>query len=165
MARAINTIIDSLNFFVESRNVGNIINALTTATSGVDSGDIFNTNQQGALFFITLASVTVNSGDLSINILAKNISASTYFPWAKMLISATASASTQYMAMMYIGASGTIVSVGLSGNMVTSLGGNMEIFNLPVPPVFKVVTSLSLGVVTATNGQTMSYRVDYEKVM
>jgi hypothetical protein len=82
-----------------------------------------------------------------------------------MLISATASASTQYMAMMYIGASGTIVSVGLSGNMVTSLGGNMEIFNLPVPPVFKVVTSLSLGVVTATNGQTMSYRVDYEKVM
>jgi hypothetical protein len=165
MARCVNTIIDSLNFFVESRNVGNIINVVTTATGGADSGDLVNTNQQGALFFITVASVTVQGADLTVNILAKNISASTYFPWAKMILNQlSAAASTQYMAMLYIGGSGTVVSVGNATVMTTSLAENMEIFPLPVPAVFKVVTSLSLGAVTATSGQTMSYRIDYEKI-
>ena len=167
MARAVNTIIDSVNFFVESRNVGNIINAVTTATGGADSGDLINTAQRGALFFITTASVTVNGADLTINILAKNVSASTYFPWAKMTISGlTATATNQFMALLYAGALGTTVSVGnATAVMTASLTEAMEIINMPVPAVFKVVTSLSLGAVTATNGQTMSYRVDYEKIM
>lgn len=167
MARAVNTVIDSLNFFVESRNVGNIINVVTTATSGSDSGDLINTAQKGALFFITTASVSVNNADLSISVLAKNVSTSTYFPWTKMIIGGlTASASQQYMAMLYVGGSlGTVVSVGNSTLLSTSLAGSMEIFQMPVPAVFKVVASLSLGAVTATNSQTMSYRIDYEKIM
>lgn len=166
MARAVHTAIDSLNFFVESRNAGNIINVLTTATGGADSGDLVNTGQQGALFYITTASVTVNGADLTLNILAKNVSAGTYFPWAKMMITGiSAAVSNQYMAMLYIGASGTPVSVGNSALLSTSLAQSMEIFPLPVPGVFKVVTSLSLGAVTATSGQTMSYRVDYDKIM
>ena len=164
MARAINTIIDSLNFFVESRNVGNIINVVTTATGGFNSGDLINTDQQGAMFFITLASVSVNSATLGISILAKDISASTYFPYARVSLDGlTASSSLQYTALFYVGATSTpgASGVGIAG----SINGNVVNFGLPLPGTFEVVSSLTLGAVTATNSQSLSYKVDYAKVM
>jgi hypothetical protein len=164
MARDVSTIIDSLNFFVESRNVGNIINVVTTATGGANSGDLVNTDQLGGMFFITVASITVNSATLGLSILAKDVSASTYFPYARVsLDSLTASSSLQYMALFYVGAASTpgASGVGIAG----SINGNVVNFGLPLPGTFQVVSSLTLGAVTATNSQTMSYKVDYAKVM
>ena len=40
MARDVSTIIDSLNFFVESRDFGNVFDIATTATGGAISADI-----------------------------------------------------------------------------------------------------------------------------
>jgi hypothetical protein len=164
MARAVNTIIDSLNFFVESRSYGNIFNVTTTATGGLASPDIANTQQVGAMFFITVASITVNSATLAFNILAKDVTSSTYFPYARVsLDSLTASSSLQYMALFYVGA---VSTPGSSGTGIAgSVNGNVANFGLPVPGVFQVVSSLTIGAVTATNGQTISYRLDYGKVM
>jgi hypothetical protein len=163
MARAINTIIDSLNFFVESRNVGNILNVVTTATGGASTGDIFNTQQVGAMFFITLASVSVNSVTLGLAILAKNVSTSTYFPYARVSLDGlTASSSLQYVAMLYIGAAST--AVGNGSVMSLAPAGSTQILAVPVPPVFQITSSLTLTTTASMSGST-SYRVDYEKVM
>lgn len=165
MARAVQTAVDSLNFFVESRNVGNILLATTTATSGITSADQINTDQQGALFFITMASVTVTGATLALNINAKNISTSTYFPWARVSLDGlTASSSLQYMAMLYVGAASTPVAFG-TGAPSVGFTENMTVIALPVPPVFQVVSSLTISNSTATMSGTASYRVDYEKVM
>lgn len=166
MARDVSTIIDSLNFFVESRNVGNILSATTTATGGITSPDFVNTNQQGALFFITMASVTVTGATLALNINAKDVSASTYFPYARVSLDGlTASSSLQYMLMLYIGAASTPVILGGGAALGVSFAENMTILPLPVPPVFQIVSSLTISNTTATMSGTASYRVDYEKVM
>jgi hypothetical protein len=165
MARAIQTAVDSLNFFVESRNVGNLINVTSTATLGGNSGDLTNTNQQGALFFLTLASLSVNTATLGLSILAKNISASTYFPWARVSLDGLVNAaSLQYMAMLYIGANITNVSVGPSANTSVAFSENMQIIPLPVPAVFQVATTLTITTTASMSG-SISYRVDYEKIM
>lgn len=165
MARAVQTAIDSLNFFVESRSHGNVLTATTTATGGITSADLVNTDQRGALFFITLASITVNNATLAININAKDLANNTYFPWARVSLDGlTASSSLQYMAMLFIGAASTNSSFG---NLPPPVGfnENLTTINLPVPGTFQVVSSLTIGAVTATNGQTMSYSVDYSKIM
>ena len=165
MARAVQTAIDSLNFFVESRNAGNIINAVTTATGGVTSPDQINTAQHGALFFVAFASVTVTACTLALNINAKDPAAGTYYPWARVSIDAVSVLTTQnFMALMYIGAASTPAAINGS-NMGVSFTENMQIIPLPVPPVFQVVSSLTISNTTATMSGTVSYTVDYSKVM
>jgi hypothetical protein len=164
MARDVSTIIDSLNFFVESRDFGNVFDIATTATGGSTSADIQNTAQVGGMFFITLASITVNSATLALNINAKDVGEGTYFPYARVSLDGlTASSSLQYVALFYVGAVSTpgASGVGIAG----SINGNVVNFGLPLPGTFNVVSSLTIGAVTATNSQTMSYEVDYAKVM
>lgn len=164
MARSVNTIIDSLNFFVESRNVGNIFNVLTTATGGATSSDISNTAQVGGMFFITFASVTVTGATLALNINAKDISASTYFPYCRVSIDGVSvAASTQYSALFYVGATSTPGATGT--NIGAAMAGNIANIGLPLPGVFQVVSSLTISNTTATMTGTTSYRVDYAKVM
>lgn len=163
MARAVQTAIDSLNFFVESRNVGNIFNVTSTATLGAVSPDQFNTQQVGAMFFITLASVTVNSVTLGIAINAKDISASTYFPYARVSLDGlTASSSLGYVAMLYVGAVSTAIGNGAAMSLTPV--GNIQILAMPVPPVFQITSTLTITTTASMSG-SVSYRIDYEKVM
>jgi hypothetical protein len=154
MGRAVQTAIDSLNFFVESRNAGNIIISSATVSAGANSGDIANTQQVGAMFFVTIASVSVTSATIQLSILAKDVSTSTYFPYIKASVDGLSAAGTQGMILLYVGAaSGTFLNA--SDTLVT----------LPLPNVFQVVTSMTISNTTATNSGTASMRVDYSKVM
>lgn len=166
MARSVNTVIDSVNFFVESRNVGNIFNAVTTATGGLNSGDIQNTNQVGGMFFITLASISVNSATLNLSILAKDVSAGTYFPYVQVALSALAATSSlQYTALFYVGATSTPGSSGAQSAVFSgAVNGNVVNIGMPLPGTFEVVSSLTLTT-TASQTGSLSYRVDYAKVM
>jgi len=156
MARSVNTVIDSLNFFVESRNVGNIFNVVTTATSGATSADIINTNQVGGMFFITFASVTVTGATLALTIQAKDVSASTYFPYVRISVDGvTAGGPLQNIALLYVGAV----------PQTTVVPSTVQTIGMPLPGVFNVVSSLTISNTTATMSGTASYRVDYAKVM
>ena len=165
MARAVNTAVDSLNFFVESRNVGNIFNVITTATGGATSADIINTNQVGGMFFITFASVTVTGATLALNINAKDISTSTYFPYCRVSVDGVTLGVTaaQYIALFYVGAVSTPGTTGI--NIGAALAGNVANIGLPLPGTFQVVSSLTISNTTATMSGTTSYRVDYAKIM
>lgn len=154
MARAVNTIIDSLNFFVESRNVGNIILASATVSASALSSDQNNTLQQGAMFFVAIASVSVSSATVQLSILAKDVSTSTYFPYAKASVDGLSAGGAQGMVIFYVGAAAG-----------TFLNANDTLVNLPLPGVFQVQTSMTISGTTATNSGTASLRVDYAKVM
>lgn len=154
MARAVNTAIDSLNFFVESRNVGNISNVATTATGSFTSPDQANTQQRGGMFFITAASVTVNTATVQFSILAKDVSASVYFPYIKVSLDGLNQTTTQGIILLYVGA---VPQAGIVDPSVTTIG-------MPLPNVFQVVTSLSITTTASMSG-TVSYKVDYSKVM
>ncbi len=156
MARAVNTVVDSLNFFVESRNVGNIFNVITTATGGATSADIINTNQVGGMFFITFASVTVTGATLALTIQAKDISTSTYFPYVRLSVDGvTVAGPLQNIALLYVGAV----------TQTTVVPSTVQTVGMPLPGVFNVVASLTISNTTATMSGTASYRVDYAKVM
>jgi hypothetical protein len=164
MARAVQTAIDSLNFFVESRNAGNIINVLATATGGATSVDLINTDQRGAMFFVTFASVTVTGATLALNFNAKDVQSGTYFPYARVSVDGVSvTASTQYMALFYVGATSTPGSNGT--NIGGAAAGNATYVGLPMPGTFQVVSSLTISNTTATMTGTISYSVDYSKVM
>lgn len=154
MARDVSTPIDSLNFFIESRNVGNLFNVTTTATGGLSSADIFNTQQVGAMFFITVASITVNTATLRLNINAKDISAGTYFPYVAVSVDGISNtASLQYVGLLYVGAVST-----------SNVNANVQLIPMPLPGAFQVVSSLTITTSASQTG-SLSYRVDYAKVM
>ena len=152
MARDVQTAIDSLNFFVESRNVGNIINVAATATGSSNSGDQANTQQIGGMFFVTFASVTVNTASVTFSILAKDVSASVYFPYVSQTLNVS-SATTKSTILMYVGAAtGTFADPSVT------------LINMPLPNVFQVTVSLSVATTASMSGTT-SYKIDYSKVM
>ena len=156
MARAVQTAIDSLNFFVESRNAGNILTVAATATGGATSADIVNTAQRGGMFFITLASVTVTACTLALNINAKDTQSGTYFPYLRVSCDGvSAGGPLQNMALVYVGAV-TQTSV---------VNANVQSVGMPLPGTFQVVSSLTISNTTATMSGTVSYSVDYSKVM
>jgi hypothetical protein len=163
MARAVQTAIDSLNFFVESRNVGNIFTVISTATLGGVSPDQINTQQKGAMFFITLASISVNTATLGIAINAKDVSANAYFPYARVSLDGLAvGASLQYIAMLYVGSSST--AVGSGTGIAVAPAGNTQILPMPVPAVFQITSTLTITT-TASQSGSISYSLDYEKIM
>jgi hypothetical protein len=163
MPRDISQVVDSLNFFIESQNVGNLINVTSTATLGAVSPDQTNTQQVGAMFFIALASVTVNTVTLGVAINAKDVSSGTYFPYARVSLDGlTASSSLGYIAMLYVGAASTAVGNGAAMSLAPA--GNIQILPMPVPPVFQITSTLTITT-TASQSGSVSYRVDYEKVM
>lgn len=163
MGRAVQTAIDSLNFFVESRSVGNLLNAVSTATLGLVSSDQINTAQKGAMFFITIASVTVNTVTLGIAINAKDLATNIYYPYARVSLDGlTASSSLEYTAMLYVGAASTAVGNGAA--MAFNPAGNIQILPMPVPPVFQITSTLTITTTASMSG-SVSYAVDYEKVM
>jgi len=165
MSRAVQTAIDSLNFFVESRNAGNILNVVTTATGGATSADLINTDQRGGMFFITFASVTVTGATLALNINAKDVQSGTYYPYCRVSVDGVTAGVTaaQYIALFYVGAVSTPGSNGI--NIGAAMAGNVANIGLPLPGTFQVVSSLTISNTTATMSGTASYTVDYAKVM
>ncbi len=153
MARSVNTIIDSLNFFVESRNVGNIITVPTTATGSSNSGDLVNTDQLGGMFFVTFASVTVNTASVTFSILAKDVSASVYFPYVSQTLNVS-SATLKSTILLYVGAVAT----------TTYVDPSVTLINMPVPNVFQATVTVSIATTASMSG-TVAYKVDYSKVM
>ena len=151
MSRAVQTAIDSLNFFVESRNGGNIASVLTTATGSFTSSDQTNLAQNGGMFFVTIASVTVNTVTVQMSINAKDVQSGTYFPYIKASLDGLAPGTTQGMMIVYPGATSTFIN---TENAVVSA---------PLPNVFQVVTSLTITTSASMSG-TVGYTVDYGKL-
>jgi hypothetical protein len=155
MARSVNTIIDSVNFFVESRNAGNILKAVTTATGGLTSADLQNTQQVGGMFFVTFSSLTVNTATLALNINAKDISLGTYFPYLRVSVDGvTNTGPTQWLALLYVGAV----------TQTTVVNTNVQTVGMPLPGTFQVVSSLTITTSASQTG-SLTYQVDYAKVM
>jgi hypothetical protein len=154
MARAVQTAIDSLNFFVESRNAGNIITATATISAAGISPDQTNLAQHGAMFFVALASVSVSSATIQLSINAKDVVSGTYFPYLKASVDGLSAAGSQGMLVVYPG----IVGGGF-------LNANNATASVPLPNVFQVVTSMTISSTTATNSGTATLTVDYSKIM
>ena len=75
MARSIQTAVDSADFFVQAQDALTAIIATQSATAGASSpqsADISNRLHRGVAFYITVASVTVNTATLAVNLLGKN---------------------------------------------------------------------------------------------
>jgi hypothetical protein len=156
MSRAVQTAIDSLNFFVESRNAGNIISASATVSAAGTSPDQFNTAQRGAMFFVTIASVSVTSATVQLSINAKDPQSGVYFPYLKMSVDGLNATTTQGVIVLYVGAASAAgLNTAISNQLIT----------MPLPNVFQVVTSMTISSTTATNSGTASLSVDYSKVM
>lgn len=152
MSRAVQTAIDSLNFFVESRNAGQVISVVTTGTGSFTSADQFNTAQKGAMFFVTIASVTVSSVNVQFSMNAKDVVTGNYVPYLTASVALTNSTTTGVI-LMYVGAASlTFVNPAVQA-----------VINMPLPNVFQLVTSLSIG--NTSGSGTLSYSVDYSKVM
>ena len=157
MARAVQTAIDSLNFFVESRNHGNIISVTATISAPANSGDLTNTIQRGGLLFFTLSSVSVSSATIQVAINAKDETSGVYFPYIKASIDGLTPTTAQGIMLIYVGA----VSAGLDFNPAIP----NSLITLPLPHIFQVVTSMTISSTTATNSGTASLSIDYEKIM
>jgi hypothetical protein len=154
MARAVQTAVDSLNFFVESRSAGSIIIASATVSGAATSADQQNSQQVGAMFFVNLTSVSVTSATIQMSINAKDPVAGTYFPYVKASIDGLSAGNTNGMVIMYLGAASA-----------TFLNADNALITMPVPYIFQVVTSMTISSTTATNSGTTSFTVDYTKVM
>lgn len=155
MARAVNTVIDSLNFFVESRNAGNILISSATVSASALSADIQNTLQFGAMFFVAISSVSVSSATVQFVMNVKDVSTSVYYPYFKTSVDGLSAGAPGQMVMMYVAASA-------GAPFIT---GTNQLINLPVPGTFQVVTSMTISNTTATNTGTTTLRIDYAKVM
>jgi hypothetical protein len=152
MSRAVQTAIDSLNFFVESRNAGNIISVVATATGSFTSNDQTNLAQNGGMFFVTIASVTVNTVTVQMSINAKDVQSGAYFPYIKASLDGLAPGTTQGILTVYPGAG--------AGTFVPANGAAI---GMPLPNVFQVVASLTITTTASMSG-TVGYSVDYGKV-
>ena len=108
------------------------------------------------MFFITFASVTVTGATLALTIQAKDVSTSTYFPYVRVSVDGVTNAGPlQNIALLYVGAV----------TQATVVPSTVQTIGMPLPGVFNIVSSLTISNTTATMSGTVSYRVDYGKVM
>ena len=147
MARGVNTLIDSLNLYIEHKNETSAVLTITSSATTTALSSLYsNTWHKGAVLYVHIASLTVNEATIGFNIKGYDPVNGLYYPVARVSIdSVTASSSTDYSAIIYPG----IGTTGLPTNAVAVNG--------ILPAEFVVQAELTL---TTSAGQTGSLSVN-----
>jgi hypothetical protein len=143
---------DSADFFVQAQDATAAVIATLSATAGASSpqsADISNRLHRGVAFYITVASVTVNTATLAVNILGKNLVDGNYYPVARCSLDGIVTTGQYAMAI----AEG-MVAAGGGPSQGTNFSQNQGI----LPAVFAVQASLTVTTTSSMSG-TLAYSV------
>lgn len=152
MARNPTCLSDSVEMYVQHQDVeSSLISVSATATADLTSSDITNTVQKGIALYITVASLTVNTCTIGININGKSAVTDTYFPVARVSVDGI-TATGRYTGIVYPG-------IGTSG---LPTGANAA--NGIIPATYQVQASLTLTTTASMSG-TLGLRVDACKIL
>lgn len=152
MARNVVTQVDSADFFVQAQDAAAAVLATLTATSGTTSpqgADTTNRLHRGVAFYITVASVTVNTATLALNLLGKNLVDGGYYVVGRVSLDGIVTTGN-YGVVFYPG-----TPFGGGG---PSAGFNFSEGPGVLTPVFAVQASLTVGTTASMTG-TIAYAI------
>jgi hypothetical protein len=143
MARGVNTPVDELDFYLDTRDIsGPVLNVTATSTQTVNGADLQNTGP-GAVFYVSFVSV-VATATVRVNLQAKDPVSSLYFTIASLSVDG--------------------ISVTTTGNPLQALyvmpgaataPTNGTLVQLPMPRTFRVQASITVINATATSAVAM----------
>lgn len=152
MARAIQTQVDSADFFVQSRDSTSPVLTVTTTTTnnlGV-SADQVNTLHKGVVLYLMITSLSVAS-TLGVSINGKEASTGAYIPVARVSLDSVPAGAGNYAMSVYPGA----VDTGGTG------ASGQHAVGVPLPAVFQVVASNAAG----SGNATFSAKIGMSKIL
>jgi len=158
MARGIQTAVDSADFFVQhtagqdTRDSSLLVNLTATAT-GFVGGDQVNTIHKGVMLMVALASISINTATLAVNVNAKR-GDGTYFNIARLSLDGltNGNANSQDIMVVYPGA------------VSPPNPGNVTAFGIPLPGKMQITTSLTITTSASQSG-VVGYSVGQSKVV
>lgn len=159
MARGINTAVDSVDFFVQhtagqdTRDAASVLSILATATGTGTAADQINTIHKGAWLLLNIASISVNTATLAVNVNAKI--AGNYCNIARLSVDGITNgnvSSQQGIMVMYPGA---IAPTNPTGIVAAGV---------PLPGRMQVTASLTITT-TASHSGVVSYSVSQSRVL
>jgi len=152
MARNPVCLADRVEMYVQHQDSSaNILSATATAATSLTSSDQTNTVQKGAVFYVTVTSLTVNSATLGINVNGKDAVSGAYFPVGRVSIDGVV-ASGLYTGIIYPG-------IGTAG-----LPANANAANGVLPATFQVQASLTITTTASMSG-TLGVRMGMSKIL
>jgi hypothetical protein len=152
MARNPVCLADRVEMYVQHQDsTANLISVTATATTSLSSSDQTNTVQKGAVFYVTVTSLTVNSATLGVNVNGKDAVSGSYFPVGRVSLDGIV-ASGVYTAIIYPG----IGTTGLPTNAVAANG--------ILPAIFQVQASLTLTTSAGMSG-TLGVKMGMSKIL
>ena len=171
MARGIVKASDSVDFFVQALDLPLTsiavtatvaLNILATATGTNNSLDQVVTLHKGAWFYLTVASISVNTATLAVQINGKNPQGGAYITLARLSLDGitNGNSSSAMPIVVYSGATAPTQPAASGTNPISGVQG----FSIPLPKVFQVQASLTI---TTTASQTgiVSYSVSQSRVL
>jgi len=153
MARNPTCLADRLDLYVEQQDAASaVIAAVTaTATTSLTSDDLNNTVHRGVALYVTIASLTVNTATIGLNINGKDATTDLYYPVARVSIDGVA-------------ASGSYTGIVYPGIGTTGLPENAAAANGVIPAVFQVQASLTISTTAGMSG-TLGMQVGMCKLL
>lgn len=149
MARSISTLVDELDFYADTRDVGAVLTVTATSTGTQNGVDTSNTGT-GALFYVAFTSV-VATATVRVNIQAKDPVSGLYITFASLSldnVSVTTTANALSALYVYPGAFA-------AGGNAAGLGG-IGVNGVSMPRVFRVQASITVINATATSAVAMT---------
>lgn len=152
MARNPVCLADSVEMYVQHQDsTANLISVTATAATSLTSTDQKNTLQKGAVFYITVTSLTVNSATLGINVNGKDAVSGAYFPVGRVSIDG-------------IAATGLYTGVIYPGIGTTGLPANANAANGILPATFQVQATLTITTTASMSG-TLGVKMGMSKII
>jgi hypothetical protein len=152
MARAIQTQVDSADFFVQARDSATPILTVTTTTTNNfgASPDQVNTLHKGAVLYLMITSLSAAS-TLGVSINGKEASTGQYITVARVSLDSVPAGAANYAMSVYPGA----VDTGAASAVGQHAAG------VPLPAVFQVVASNAAG----SGNATFSAKIGMSKIL
>lgn len=169
MARGIQTAVDSADFFVQhtagqdTRDAALLANFVATAAGGVVGADQINTVHKGLMLMLAVASISVNTATLAVEVDAKR-GDGTYFPIARVSLDGitNGNANAQGVWTIYPGASNAPANPAV--NAANPVSGVNILSGLPLPGKMRVTATLTITTTASMSG-IISYSVGQSKIL
>jgi len=171
MARSVQTATDVADFFVGSLDlplttlavtVAVALNISATAGSTNNSLDQTNTLHKGAWFFLNVASISVNTATLAVQLNGKNPQGGGYITLARLSLDGitNGNANSPMPIGVYPGFTAPTQPAASGTNPISGVQG----FSIPLPKIFQVQASLTI---TTTASQTgiVSYSISQSRIL
>ena len=149
------TLIDSADFFVQSRDIGTpaLLNVTATATGTNVSADQQNTLQKGVCLYVNLTSVAATA-TLGINLQGKDPVSGNYALIARASLDAQATLAA---------ASTSMVQVYPGLTTQASLSGGSAVLNAVLPMTWRIAVSITA--IASGGGANVGYTVGQSRIL